>query len=179
MSNTAAHKLHVSSNISCVCATCVSLFNFRHLRDFTSPTSRRGTLLLLCTNHVSFSDILNLFLRRPWVFSRTVGCGHEGGPPVYHGGSLSPGPLRGACSGRSRSRNLASNHGVALRGDRVEQDDGEPTCRLICSNSVNALYMVAATVKSSRTSILCGPPLSTCGHCICLSVVWCDSCACV
>ena len=36
---------HVSSNLSCDYVTCVSLFfNLRHSRDFTSPTSRRGTL---------------------------------------------------------------------------------------------------------------------------------------
>jgi len=35
---------HVSSNISRNRVTCVSLFNLLHPRDFTSPTSPRGTL---------------------------------------------------------------------------------------------------------------------------------------
>ena len=40
--------LHVSSNISCdsCCVTCVSLLKLRHPRDFTSHTSRRGTLCI-------------------------------------------------------------------------------------------------------------------------------------
>ena len=38
-----------------------------------------------------------------------------------------PGGFRGACSGRAKSRNLASNHGVAFRGARAEQDNGKPT----------------------------------------------------
>ena len=33
--------------------------------------------------------------------------------------------LRGACSGRSKSQNLAINHGVAFRGARAEQDNGK------------------------------------------------------
>ena len=38
---------HVSSNISCdYCVTCASLFNLRHHRDFTSHTSRKGTLYI-------------------------------------------------------------------------------------------------------------------------------------
>ena len=36
--------LHVSSNISYDYVTCVSLSSLRRPRDFTSPTSRRGTL---------------------------------------------------------------------------------------------------------------------------------------
>ena len=57
-----------------------------------------------------------------------------------------PGGLCGAYSGRSNPRNLASNHGVALRGARAEQDNGKPTCQLFCSTAV-ALYFVAATIQ--------------------------------
>ena len=35
-----------------------------------------------------------------------------------------PAGFHGACSGRSKLRNLASNHGVAFRGARAEQDNG-------------------------------------------------------
>ena len=55
--------------------------------------------------------------------------------------------LRGACSGRSKSRNLASNHGVAFRGARAEHDNGKPTCQLFCATAVQAFYFVAATVQ--------------------------------
>ena len=43
-----------------------------------------------------------------------------------------PGGLRGACSGRSKSRHLASNRGVAFRGARAVYDDGKTTCQLFC-----------------------------------------------
>ena len=50
-----------------------------------------------------------------------------------------PGGLRGACSGRSKSRKLASIHGVAFRGAGAEQDNGKPTCQLFCSTAVKTL----------------------------------------
>ena len=48
---------HVSSNISCDCATCVSNFILRHPRDFRSPTSRRGTLYTDSTTAVVHTRI--------------------------------------------------------------------------------------------------------------------------
>ena len=53
--------------------------------------------------------------------------------------------LRGTCSGRSKSRNLASTHEVAFR--RVSQDIGKPKCQLFCSAAAKALYFVAGTVQ--------------------------------
>ena len=50
-----------------------------------------------------------------------------------------PGGLRDACCGRSKSRNLASIHGVAFRGARAEQGNGKPTYQLFCSAAVKAL----------------------------------------
>ena len=58
-----------------------------------------------------------------------------------------PGGLRGACSGHSKSRNLARKDGVAFGGASAEQDNGKPTCQLFCSTAVKALYLVAATVQ--------------------------------
>ena len=54
-----------------------------------------------------------------------------------------PGGLRRACSGRSKSRSLASDHGVAFRGARSEQDYRKPTCQLFCCTAV-------------KSSLLCG-----------------------
>ena len=72
------------------------------------------------------------------------------------------------------------HHGVAFRGPIAEQYNVKPTCQPFCSTAVKALYVVAATVcKSSRTSSLCGPLLCVCGHCVCVSAVCYDSCACV
>ena len=42
-----------------------------------------------------------------------------------------PAGLYRACCGRSKSRNLASNHGVAFRGARAEQDNGKPNHHLL------------------------------------------------
>ena len=57
--------------------------------------------------------------------------------------SLSPGGLRGVCSARSKSRNLASSRGVAFRGARAEQDNGKPTCQLFCATPVKGSNTVA------------------------------------
>ena len=50
-----------------------------------------------------------------------------------------PGGLRGACSGCSMLRNLASNNGVAFHGARAEQDNAKPKCQLFCSAAAQDL----------------------------------------
>ena len=79
------------------------------------------------------------------LFSRSRLRGTDGARLYSTAQVWVPGGLRGACSGRSKSRHLASNHGVAFRGARAEQDNGNSTC--FCSTAVQALYLVAATVK--------------------------------
>ena len=41
-----------------------------------------------------------------------------------------PTGFRGSCSRRSKSRELASNHGISFRRSRAMQDDGSPTFQL-------------------------------------------------
>ena len=53
---------------------------------------------------------------------------HAGGPPVHTAQLWVAGGLRGACSGYSKSRNLASIRGIVFRGARAEQDYRKPTC---------------------------------------------------
>ena len=62
------------------------------------------------------------------------------------------GELCGACSGRSKSRNLASNHGVAFHGARSEQDNRKPAHQLYCSTAVkgnNTLTTIALSFPRS------------------------------
>ena len=78
-----------------------------------------------------------------------------------------PGGLRGACSGRSKSRNLASNRGVAFREARAEQDNGKPTCQLFCSDKPrqnNTRFKLSPFLQ--RRTLLC-----VCGHCLCVCVL--------
>ena len=63
------------------------------------------------------------FLFWPRVFSRGLGCGACRGPACTHGASLGPGR---ACSGHSKSRELASNHGIAFRRAIANQAHGNP-----------------------------------------------------
>ena len=58
--------------------------------------------------------------------------------------------LRGACFGRSESRELASNHGVDFRRARAKQNDGSP-------HQTNDQYfflrvLLCITVHTSETS---------------------------
>ena len=90
-----------------------------------------------------------------------------------------PGGLRGARSGRSKSQNLASIHGVTFCGAKAEQDNGKPTCQLFYSTVVKALYLVAATVQEQSHIKFAWTTTSVCGHCISVSAVCCNTCACV
>ena len=71
------------------------------------------------------------------LFSRSRLRGMQGARLYTAAQVWVPGGVRGACSGRSKSRNLASNHGVAFRGARAEQDNGKPTCQPLrhCCNA--------------------------------------------
>ena len=59
-----------------------------------------------------------------------------------------PGGLRGACSGRPKSRNLASNREVVFRGARTGENNVNPHIRCFASLAVKALYFVVTTVCS-------------------------------
>ena len=108
------------------------------------------------------------------LFSRSQMRGTQG-PRLYTTAQVwVPGVLRGACSGRSKPRNLTSNHEVDFRRARTEQDNEKTTSRLFCSTPVKALYLVAATAynNSSRTLCLCGPiRRSVGGDCVSVSVL--------
>ena len=91
------------------------------------------------------------FLRHPWVFSRALGCGARRGAAWYTTAQVwVPGGLRGACSGRSKSRNLASSRGVAFRGARAEQDNGKPIYIAVLLHCCKALYFAATVQQQSH-----------------------------
>ena len=130
------------------------------------PCMRMYEMHLFCETHF-FSSGNAYFL----ALSAT---GHAGGPPVHWTQAWVPDGLRGACSGRSKPRNLTSNHEVDFRRARTEQDNEKTTSRLFCSTPVKALYLVAATAynNSSRTLCLCGPiRRSVGGDCVSVSVL--------
>ena len=110
------------------------------------------------------------------LFSRTRLRGTQGGRLYTTAQVCVPAGLRGVCSGCSKSRNLANNHGLAFRGARAEHDNGKSTCQLFRSNSVKALYhtLWQPYYTSSCTSSVCGPCgplLRVRGHSISVSVL--------
>ena len=65
------------------------------------------TNILPCINFFFCFGHWHTFLRRPWAFSRALGCGARRGARLYTTTQVwVPGGLRGACSRRSMSRNL-------------------------------------------------------------------------
>ena len=97
-----------------------------------------------------------------------------------------PAGLRGACSGRSKSRNLASDHGVAFRGARAEQDSGKRRCHLFCStcckvqqHGSNNRFKLSSVSQLLTLRCVCGPLLCVCGDVCVLCVCSVRVCTCV
>ena len=95
-----------------------------------TPHSRKGTLVLLCII-VCFGTFARFSPAPVGLFSRSRLRGTQWGRLYTTAQVWVPGVLRGACFGRSKSRNLASNHGVAFRGAGAEQDNGKPTATAV------------------------------------------------
>ena len=76
---------------------------------------------------MEFSSGIHLFsLSVAGLFSRSRLRGMQGTRPHATVQVWVPAGLRGACSGRSKSRNLASNDGIALRPARANQARANP-----------------------------------------------------
>ena len=106
-------------------------------------------------------------------FSRSRLWGTQGGRLYNTAQVWVPGGLRGERFGRSTSRNLASNRGVAFREARAEQDNGKPTYQLLCSSVVkgsNAVTTIASSFPRSysyRHYYACVVMMYACMCCVC------------
>ena len=141
---------------------------------------------------VFFFQQLHVFLRRPWVFSCSRLRGTQGARLYTTAQFWVPGGFRGACSGRSKSRNLASTRGVVSREARAEKDMENPHVSHcgIGKQHGNSNRFKLSLVLPLRTLLLCvsGPLLCMCGHgvfvyALCVSSVYvcaglcmCDAC---
>ena len=107
-----------------------------------------GNLALLCIKSSFFTGRQNFSLPVAGLLSRSRLRGTQG--TRLHTTVLLwvLAGLHGACSGRSKSRSLASDHGVAFREARVEQDNEKPNMLRSFFAFVSAplLYSHAATV---------------------------------
>ena len=107
------------------------------------------------------------FLFWPRVFSRGLGCGACRGPACTHGASLGPGR---ACSGHSKSRELASNHGIAFRRDRANQIHGKPHNRNYQQVSHILLCITARTSGAATLQQKAFPSVAATHKCFCVRV---------
>ena len=148
------------------------------------------TVILRTLRFVRIYSVLPVCTYKYMFFKKTfarfslapVGCcsrsrlrGTQGGPPVRHGASLGPGRTRCACSGRSKSRNLACSHGVAFRGARAEQDNGKPTATAVKRSST-----VTTVASNFPRSYSYGPYYACVDHCLtCVVMMYaCMLCVC-
>ena len=143
--------------------------------------------LLLYTNVFLLWVLAHFSLAPVGLFSRSRLRGTQGGRLHTTAQVWVASRLRGASSGRSKSRNLARNRAIAFRGERTEQDIGKPTCQLYCSAAVKTLYcelfcstavttphFVAATVQKQSHIKLVSPRLPVCRYC--MSVLYFEVC---
>ena len=99
---------HVSPDINVIscdycCVSFVPLFiNWRHPRDFTSHTSRTGTLCIYIYINVFFWLFGIFFCSGRGSFLVLSALWHAGSPPGHHGASLALTEVRGTCSGGSK-----------------------------------------------------------------------------
>ena len=109
------------------------------------------------------------------VFSRGLGCGARRGAACTRRckcGSR-PGSMARALGVRSRGI-LASNHGVAFRRARAEQDNRKPKYQPFCSPSYvrqNTRFKISPFLQRRTLLCVCGPVLCVCGHCVCVCVL--------
>ena len=74
------------------------------------------------------------------VFSRALSCVARGGGCVYTTAQMrAPAEDRGACSGDSKPRNLASNHGEPFPPARAKQVHGHPVCPVCMLDNIAAV----------------------------------------
>ena len=95
-----------------------------------------------------------------------------------------PAGPRGACSGRSKSRNLASNRGKAFVPARAKQDDGNShelrVHKILLCCWLLLLYSTMSVSHSPASSVLCGSHETTAvAHQALLSMTPTDGAACV
>ena len=105
--------------------TCLSLFNLRHpgISHHPHPEGERFMYL----PNALVLPIGQLFSSGGRSFLALSAAGHDGRPRVHYAQVWAPAGLRGACSGYLKSRNLASNRGIASRRATANQAHGKPT----------------------------------------------------
>ena len=80
----------------------------------------------MCQMHFTFLPFARFSPAPASLFSRSRLRGTQGARVYSTAQVWAPTGLSGAFSGRSKSRNLASNHGIGFRPARASQDNGNP-----------------------------------------------------
>ena len=108
-----------SNTMACYCVP----LELASLPGFHVSHIPKGNLVLPCTWYkiVFFAECKTFSLPAAGLFSRSWLRGTQGTRPYTTVQVWVPAGLHDACSGCSKSRNLASNHGIAFRPGRANQ----------------------------------------------------------
>ena len=131
----------------CVCVLCVPrVREYGLVREDQPHPEGNLAYVRMCIFTFFFAEY-EAFRFRSRVFHRALGMRGMQGTRLYTTLQVwVPGGLRGACSGRSKSRNLASHHGIAFRRARADQANGNPP------NAFRLFFVLCCCVPVFATS---------------------------
>ena len=134
----------------------LSLFKSLHPRKFRSIAFRMKIIFVHVPNALLL-HIRDRFSSGRGSFLALSTAGHAEGPRLHQAQVRPTAGLCGACFERSKSRELASNHGVGFRRARAVEDDGNPTFQSFIFAPLPLLYHACVTPSLMlSSSLLCG-----------------------
>ena len=123
------------------------------LCDLMKDVIPQGTMYV---PNALFLHVDHLFFSGRGSFRAILAAGHAGGPLVHKAQVWAPAGPCGVRSGRSRSRELASNHGIAFRRVRASQENENPTFQLFLFFLFSRCIMSISHRPSSPQALFCG-----------------------
>ena len=115
-----------------------------------------------------FSTFARLSTAPAGLFSRSPLRGTQGARLYATAQVWVPAGLRGACPGRSKSRDLAINQGIAFRGARAEQYNGKPVSAIVLrcckgqQHGNNNRFDLSSVLQLRTLLSVCRPLLYVC-----------------
>ena len=116
-----------------------------------------GTATANINMYIYQINALNLHMAMHFSFGRgsflaLSAAGHAEGPRIYSKAQAwAPAGLRGALTGRSKSRGAGSFRGITFRRDRAKQDDGNPHKINDHRRSSHVLLCITARISGAAT----------------------------
>ena len=127
-------------------------FNVRHPPGFQGNSHiPKGNLVCICMKHALFWQNQPDFSSGRGCFLALSAAGIRGGHRTTTAQVWAPAGLRGACSGHSKPRDLASNRGIACRRDKSQPGPlNPPKCQFFSCFLTSLLLFVKYHNRGQR-----------------------------